>query len=76
MDREASIDTMGRVCIPKKYLKDLGWQLSTKDKIAKVNVSMDGDSIVIKQDTTLTCSSCGSALKAGFIFCPKCGKEV
>ena len=76
MNREASIDSMGRICLPKDFLKKLDWKLSSKDIIEKVNITLSDDCILITQKTPLKCKNCGEDLKYSFKFCPECGKEV
>ena len=74
--REASIDQLGRVCLPKDFLRKLGWELSTKDCINKVTISLEDDSVVITQDLGLKCSNCNAEVKPGYKFCPYCGGKL
>lgn len=74
--RDASIDQLGRVCLPKDFLRKLGWSLSTKESIKKVNICLEDDSLIITQDSEMHCPECGMSLKAGFKFCPECGNKL
>ena len=68
----SNIDNTGRFVIPKKILKELGW-----DGITAVDVTIDGDSIRITKGITVpACENCGKELTSKFAYCPYCGKEV
>ena len=75
MKREAVLDLLGRVCIPKSYLKKLGWNMSTKVTSEKVNLELLDDSIVITKQDYKVCD-CGKQLNASYKYCPECGKKV
>lgn len=76
MKREAVLDLVGRVCIPKPYLKSLGWNISTKSVSEKVNLELLDDSIIITKQDYKVCDGCGKNIKSSWKYCPECGKKV
>ena len=68
----STIDNSGRFVIPKRLLKELGWE-----NMPKVNVTVtEGKVIITKTDEYMRfCSRCRRELHSEFSYCPYCGEK-
>lgn len=67
----STIDNTGRFVIPKKILKELGW-----DGITKVNVTMEESRVVITNVDTNVCEVCNNSFQSNYTYCPYCGVRL
>lgn len=69
----STIDNSGRFVIPKKLLKELGWE-----NMPKVNVTVNDDKVIITRadEYVEVCGTCRKNIRSNFNYCPYCGRKV
>ena len=69
---QKEIDILGRVCIPKEVMEQLGFKAK-----APVAITLMDDAIIISPNTNV-CSLCGRPIQPGakYHFCPDCLKTI
>ena len=66
------LDSLGRVCIPKSFLRGLGWEEDSNVSLAIV----DGKVIVSKDNVLTDCPKCGTEVHIKDNFCSFCGEKL
>lgn len=66
------LDSLGRVCVPKSFLRSLGWEENSL-----VTLELDsGKVIVSKKNLSHMCHECGTEVRVTDHYCFNCGVKL
>lgn len=66
------LDSLGRVCIPKSYLRALGWE-----EDSYVSLTLDNGKVIVSNDKVLiTCPKCKTESHVTDNYCSFCGAKL
>lgn len=72
MKKEATLDILGRVCIPKKMRDSLNFVEGDK-----LTIELTDDKLIVsKGSLDMVCPVCNSKFNSDYKFCPHCGQYL